>query len=495
MNIPDILHEFDSVFQGIGKIRDNNNDNELYVKFNMKPGIAPVAQKPRPVPYYLQKPLKQWLEEGVKADIFEEVPLGTPVQWCSPLVVIPKPKFSKIPQDQLESHMIRACVDLRIPNKLMDRNRITQSPVVEDFVYKFHNCKVFSKMDLRQGYHQLMLHPESRSIATFSTAWGNMRPRRLIFGAKCSQDLFDEQMYRIFGDIPNCLNQRDDILIGGTDIDEHNKTLQEVLQRAHDFGITLNKEKCEFGVEELEFYGYKFTKEGLKPTHEKVKAVKEANAPESKEAVRSFLGMIGYLSKFIPRYASLTAPLRKLTHKDTNFKWGIEERTAFENLKDSITNENTMAYFNPTRPIVLRCEASFNEGLSAGLFQHTPRGTQPVHYISRTMTDTEKRYSQTEKDALSIKWAKNRFSIYLLGAPKFKIITAHKPLIPMFNKTTIKLPPRIEKWVMDMQDVDYELIYEPGKDEADLLDYNVLCPLPRLSCGGPIFFIFLCLRL
>ncbi|CAC5379940.1 unnamed protein product [Mytilus coruscus] len=254
MNIPDILHEFDSVFQGIGKIRDNNNDNELYVKFNMKPGTAPVAKKPRPVPYYLQKPLKQWLEEGVKADIFEEVPLGTHVQWCSPLVVIPKPKFSKIPQDQLESHMIRACADLRIPNKLMDRNRITQSPVVEDFVYKFHNCRVFSKMDLRQGYHQLMLHPESRSIATFSTPWGNMRPRRLIFGAKCSQDLFDEQMFRIFGDIPNCLNQRDDILIGGTDIDEHNKTLREVLQRAQDFGITLNKEKCEFGVEELEFY-------------------------------------------------------------------------------------------------------------------------------------------------------------------------------------------------------------------------------------------------
>ena len=111
----------------------------------------------------------------------------------------------------------------------------------------------------------------------------------------------------------------------------------------------------------LEFYGYKFTKDGLKPTHEKVKAVKEAKAPESKEAVRSFLGMIGYLSKFIPRYASLTAPLGNLTHKDTQFKWGREENLAFEKLKDSITNEITMAFFSPTRPIVLRCEASFNE--------------------------------------------------------------------------------------------------------------------------------------
>ncbi|VDI77074.1 Hypothetical predicted protein [Mytilus galloprovincialis] len=145
--------------------------------------------------------VKKTTEDKIETDSNKDISdyeLGTPVQWCSPLVVIPKPKFSKIPQDQLESHMIRACDDLRIPNKRFDRNRITQSPVVKDFAYKFHNSRVFSKMDLRQGYHKFMLHPESRSIATFSTPWGNMRPRRLIFGAKCSQDGFDEQMYKIF---------------------------------------------------------------------------------------------------------------------------------------------------------------------------------------------------------------------------------------------------------------------------------------------------------
>ncbi|CAG2246282.1 unnamed protein product [Mytilus edulis] len=136
-----ILNEFESIFEGIGKIRDYRNDSELYVKFSMKPGIAPIAQKPRQVPYYLQEPLKQWLEEGVKSDIFEEVPSGTPVQWCSPLVVLPKPKFSEVDKDKLEPHMIRACVDMRIPNKFMERNRIIQSPVVEDFIYKFHKCK------------------------------------------------------------------------------------------------------------------------------------------------------------------------------------------------------------------------------------------------------------------------------------------------------------------------------------------------------------------
>ena len=211
-------------------------------------------------------------------------------------------------------------------------------------------------------------------------------------------------------------------------MEKHNKTLQAVLQRAVDFGITFSREKCELRVDEIDFYGYRFTKDGLKPTTEKVKAVKDSKRPETKEAVKSFLGMVGYLSKFIDRYSSMTAPLRKLTERKVKFKWGPEEEAAFNKLKDSITNEKTMIYFNPKRPIVVRVEASYHDGLSAGFFQNRGSGLQPVHYISRTMTDTEKRYSQTEKDTLAVRWAKNRFKMYLLGSPSFKIITAHKPL-------------------------------------------------------------------
>lgn len=188
-----------------------------------------------------------------------------------------------------------------------------------------------------------------------------------------------------------CMNQRDDILIGGRNMDEHNKTLEAVFQKAKDFEITFNLDKCQFGVEELELYGYRFTKEGLKPTLDKVKAVKDSRCPETKEAVRSFLGMTGYLSKFISRYTSLTAPLRKITQKEVRFHWGIEEQTAFEKLKDSISSDNTMIYFNPTKPIVVRAEASYHDGLSAGLLQDIGKGLKPVHSNSRTMIDTEKK--------------------------------------------------------------------------------------------------------
>lgn len=210
----DIVNRYSHVFEGIGKIHDKKNNKEVYGKFHTKPEAVPVAQKPRQVAYYLQRPLKKWIEKCVQEDIVEKVPEDEHIKWCSPLVVQPKPSFLKTQKDQLEPHMIRASVDLRVPNKFMERSRITQPPVVEDFTHKFHDCQIWSKLDLRQGYHQLMLDPESRSVATFSTPWGNYRPKRLVFGAKASQDLFDDAMQRIFGDIPRCLNQRDDILIG-----------------------------------------------------------------------------------------------------------------------------------------------------------------------------------------------------------------------------------------------------------------------------------------
>lgn len=94
-----------------------------------------------------------------------------------------------------------------------------------------------------------------------------------------------------------------------------------------------------------------FTKDGLRPTTEKVRAVKECELPASKTEVRSFLGITGYLSKFVPRYASLTADLRELTHKDTSFHWGKTQNDAFEELKEAITDNSTMTFFDPTRPI------------------------------------------------------------------------------------------------------------------------------------------------
>ena len=179
--IKKINKQISGTFKGIDKIRDNKNDEDFYAKFSMKPEATPVAQRPRPAAYYLQEPLKKTLEQYLKEGIFKQVPEGKPLTWCSSLVVQPKPKFYGTPKEDPEPHMIRASVDLRIPNQYMERHRITQGTLIEEFTYKFHDCTVFSKLDMRQGYHQLLLDPEFRKVARFSTPWGNLRPERLIF--------------------------------------------------------------------------------------------------------------------------------------------------------------------------------------------------------------------------------------------------------------------------------------------------------------------------
>ena len=161
--------------------------------------------------------------------------------------------------------------------------------------------------------------------------------------------------------------------------------------------------------------------------------------------------------------------------------WGPTEDKAFKDVKGAVTSKDAIAIFNPKLRIMVRVEASYNEGLSAGLFQQPAKGCQPVHFISRSLTDVEKRYSQTEKDALCVKWAKDRFGMYLQGAPRFTIVTAHKPLFPMFRKPSVKLSPRIEKWVMDMQEVAFEMKYEPGRDKLDPLDFLSRHPLPVIG--------------
>lgn len=230
----------------------------------MKKEAVPIAQKPRQVPYYLHEPLEKWLDLSLKEDIFETVPEDEPITWCSPLVVQAKAKLAKTPQNWREPHMVRASVDLRISNKYMDQSRISQALIMKDFTYKFHDCTICTKLDPPQGYHHLVLNPESRSVATLSTLWVNFRPKRLVFGAKASQDLFDGVMNRIFGDIPACLNQRDDLLIEARDWKSHSVTLETIFQRAEDYGITFNEPKCEFGQAQITFYSHRFGAEGLK---------------------------------------------------------------------------------------------------------------------------------------------------------------------------------------------------------------------------------------
>ena len=188
-------------------------------------------------------------------------------------------------------------------------------------------------------------------------------------------------------------------------------------QRNHDFSHTVwpdNEQGNEFGKKEIDSYGLLFTGDGLKPSVEKTKALKECGEPSTKEGVRSFLQMVGDMARFIPNFSQMTQPLRELTKANAEFKWGEEQKNAFEQLIESVTENTSLAYFVPHQQIRVhvdagkKTEGSSNVpgGLCAILTQQDSSGAWRIcHVANRSLTDVETRYGQTELEAVAIKWA------------------------------------------------------------------------------------------
>ena len=231
---------------------------------------------------------------------------------------------------------------------------------------------------------------------------------------------------------------------------------------------TLNRGKCEFNKDTIEFYGFIFGKGGVSPEPKKVTAVLETPAPTNAKEMRSFLGLTNYVSRFIPDYASLTKPLRDLTRKDEEWQWTTEHDKAFRELKTRLTQAEVMKYFDPSLPTEVVVDAS-PFGLGAILTQRDNDKVYTIAYASRALTPVESRYSQTEREALAVVWACEHFHLYLLGE-HFTVISDHKPLEAIYNSPSSRTSARLERWNLRLQAYDFTLKYRPGSDNpADFL--------------------------
>ena len=220
---------------------------------------------------------------------------------------------------------------------------------------------------------------------------------------------------------------------------EHDQRLDQVIQRLLDAGITLNVEKCKFSQKSvLSFSDTLLTRPGQSHSDP------ESLTPENVGDVRRFLGMVNQMSKFSPNLAEETQPLRELLIKKNDWVWGDPQQRAFDCIKTLLTNTPVLALFDLNQETVLSADASAF-GLGAVLLQRQSSGElKPVAFISRSMTPTEQRYAQIEKEALAFTWACKRLSDYLSGL-SFHIHMDHKPLVPLFSSKHLEeLPIRVQ---------------------------------------------------
>lgn len=311
---------------------------------------------------------------------------------------------------------------------------------------------------------------KSREITTFITKKGLFRYTRLMFGINCAPEIFQKIMEQILNGCEGCLVFIDDILVHGPNQEVHDSRVSAVLKRLKEFNVLLNKEKCALGLPEIEFLGHHLSGAGIKPQHDKVVAVRAFRKPNTAEEVRSFLGLVNFVSKFIPHVATITEPLRKLTRQHNGFEWGEAQQQAFEQLKIHLTKASTLGYFDVGDRTQIYADAS-PVGLGAVLIQFKNSEPRVISYASRSLTATERRYAQTEKEALALVWAVERFHFYIFGK-EFELVTDHKPLEVIFGPRA-KPCARIERWVLRIQSYKYKVIYKPGKS-------NIADPLSRL---------------
>ena len=235
-----------------------------------------------------------------------------------------------------------------------------------------------------------------------------------------------EKYQQVLHDCSGTANISDDIIIFGPDTDEHDRRLEQVLVRLKGKGLTLNKEKCVFHMPKLTFMGLVLSQRGIGPTEEKVKAVTETREPQNASEVNSFLGLVNFNARFIPDLATVAEPLRRLTKKGEPFVFGPEQHAAFTALKQRMAQAETLGYFDRNAKTKIITDAS-PVGLGAILVQEHNGENRVICYASRGLSAVERRYSQTEREALGIVWACEKFHIYLYGTT-FELWTDHKPL-------------------------------------------------------------------
>lgn len=433
-------HRYPDLFRGLGKLRD------FQLRVPVDPDVTPVAQKVRKIPFSLQGPVERKLQELMDEDIIEQVSGPTP--WVSPIVCAPK-----------KNGDIRLCVDMRRANAAVIRERHPM-PTIDDVLHEMTGSNVFSKLDLAQSFHQIELDESSRHITTFVTHKGLYRYKRLMFGISCAPEMHQRVIQQVLEGCEGVRNIADDIIVYAPTVVQHDQRLDAVLRRLQDAGLKLNGEKCQFGMKELTFMGHRLSRAGVTATDEKVAAVLNAREPRTVSEVRSFLGLVTFLGRFIPDLSTVSAPLRDLTKSGVAWRWESPEISAFNELKRRLASKHVLAYFSQTAETQLVVDAS-PVGLGAVLLQRQSTGLfQPVEYASRSLTDVEQRYSQTEREALAVVWGCERFHLYLYGID-FDLLTDHKALQAIFSPAS-KPPARIERWVLRLQPYRYRVIHVSG---------------------------------
>lgn len=440
------------------KTKNANIEMEINIKDKRKI-FARSWCLPVPERKIVEEQVEQWIKEGIIEPCSSEY---------SNLVVIVR-KRDGTP---------RVCIDFRA-NEIVDKDRHSL-PLIEDVLDRLQKARVFSSIDLRNGYFHVHVKKDARKYTSFVTHNGQYQFLRVPFGLCNSAAVFQRYINEIFKNLIGIiLAFVDDFIISREDEEDALNNLKIVLKRAKEYGLEINKKKCQLLQTRIAFLGYVIEDGKLYPSFEKTKAVLKYSEPRAIKEVQSFLGLTGYFRKFIPDYSRIAKPLSDLLKKNSVFRFAESERNAFEKLKKCLAEEPVLRIYNFDYETKIHTDAS-QEKYGAVLLQKSLTDNQlhPVYFMSKKTTDAERKYSSYELEALAVVDALKKFRIYLLGNT-FKIVTDCSAFQQTMRKKDLSL--RIAKWVLFFQDFNYIMEHRSG---ARMRHADALCRNPVIIVIG-----------
>ncbi|GBG81376.1 hypothetical protein CBR_g32050 [Chara braunii] len=354
---------------------------------------------------------------------------------------------------------LRMCIDYRGLNRITRKNAYPL-PHIDDLLDAAGGCKVFSKIDLKSGYHQIEVDPSDQHKTAFKTRDGLYEFIVMPFGLTNAPATFQSLMDKV---LRHQLNRfvvvyLDDILIFSKSMEEHVKHLEEVLQVLKDAQLHLNLEKYEFGRDNIIYLGHQLSVTGLEPKATKVEVIRNWPQPANVRELRSFLGLASYYQKFVPKFSVIAHPLSRLTSKNVAYAWCEKCETVFQALKEALVSHPVLRIADPNLTFVVTTDAS-QFGIGAVLQQDDGDGLCPLEYYSKRMPSHKVATSTYARKLYALREALTHWKQYLLGR-HFKVYSDHQTL--RWIKTQIDLSPTLTRWLHDIDVFDFELKHKKG---------------------------------
>ena len=404
-----------------------------------------------------------------KAELDKLVELGVcergKSDWSSPLLVTTKPCNSPCTCDQQQPcGGWRVCGDYRRLNHMTTTDRY---PVrsLQDFNSELRGKKIFSKVDLLKGYHQIPVNPDDIKKTAVITPFGLFLFPRCPFGLKNAGQDFQRLMDKILGDVPHTYVYLDDILIASETMEEHMEDLKRVFDILEANGLVVNRKKCILGKSSIEFLGHLVDANGIRPLPEKVEAIRRVKAPTTVKELQRFLGMVNYYRRFIPKAAHhLFFLFEALGDKPKRLQWDKNMQESFDAIKNALANATMLHHPDSALPLAITSDAS-NVAIGAVIEQRGPKGWEPLAFFSKKLSDSQQKWSPYDRELHAAHKSVRHFK-HMVEGRSFTLYTDHQSLIPSMAKKTEAQTARQANQLSEISEYTTDIRYLEGKSNV-----------------------------